>query len=324
MLLSFKLSIGKVAIANVPLYTNEAIAALPIRDPGALLPEFLAHALQYLNLADGANRAAMGAVLNKAKLSQLQIPLPSLDEQRRIAAILDLADALVVKRRKVLEFLDDLGQSVFLAMFGDRVIDEPNWPRTELNEVVRNIDSGSSPVCEPRPAEGDEWGVLKLGAVSYGSFNPVENKAFLGDISKLRRVEVRHGDLLFSRKNTKELVGAAAIAYNPPPRLLLPDLVFRLNLDRNRVTAEYLAALFSGPKRAQVVSLASGSAASMSNISKSRLLSLEIELPPLYIQQEYSTTVRRIGECRAICQQAGREFDELFLSLQERAFSGRL
>ena len=82
VLLSFKLSIGKVGIAATPLFTNEAIAALPIKDPTKLIPEFLFWALQSIDLTAGQDRAAMGLTLNKAKLLTLQIPLPPLKEQQ--------------------------------------------------------------------------------------------------------------------------------------------------------------------------------------------------------------------------------------------------
>jgi hypothetical protein len=117
VLLSFKLSIGKVAIAGIPLYTNEAIAALPIKDPGRLEPTYLAQALKAMDLSTGANRAAMGATLNKEKLCQLEIPLPPLVEQRRVATILDRADQLRDMRRKATARVSETARSIFLDMF---------------------------------------------------------------------------------------------------------------------------------------------------------------------------------------------------------------
>lgn len=73
VLLSFKLSIGKVAIAQMPLYTNEAIAALPVKDPSRIDPRFLLRALQAMDLAEDSNRAAMGATLNKARLQGVRV-----------------------------------------------------------------------------------------------------------------------------------------------------------------------------------------------------------------------------------------------------------
>lgn len=326
VMLSFKLSIGKVGIAGRDLYTNEAIAALPIKNPDQLLPKYLVRALQVADLSGGANRAAMGATLNKAKLQQFQIPVPPLDEQRRIAAILDQANGVRVKRREVLRRIDALPGANFLERFGDPVDNPRGWRRLPLGDLISGIASGQSPVCESRKAGADEWGILKLGAVSYGTFMPGENKAFLGDLATVRRVEVRPGDFLFSRKNTKELVGATVVVpEGVPPRLLLPDLIFRLDLKKGEIEPEYLHGLLrSSSKRPQVVALASGSASSMSNISQARLMGLTVEVPPVEEQREYAGYVRAVEHLRRVQQRALAELDQLFESVQARAFAGRL
>ena len=79
VLLSFKLSIGKVGIASVPLFHNEAIASLPIRDTSRLLPDYLYWALQTIDLTHGLDRAAKGLTLNKAKLLEIKLPIPPLE-----------------------------------------------------------------------------------------------------------------------------------------------------------------------------------------------------------------------------------------------------
>lgn len=89
VLFSFKLSIGKVSIAKTPLYTNEAIAALPIKEPELLIEDYLYHALRLVAGRIAGNRAAKGETLNKGSISLIDIPLPPRDEQLRIAAALD-------------------------------------------------------------------------------------------------------------------------------------------------------------------------------------------------------------------------------------------
>jgi len=91
LLFSFKLSIGKMAVAGCPLYTNEAIAALPIRRPAELSRDFLRFALLRESHEGTANTAVMGKVLNKEKVEQLSIPLPPLPKQERIVKLLDEA-----------------------------------------------------------------------------------------------------------------------------------------------------------------------------------------------------------------------------------------
>ncbi|UBV13915.1 restriction endonuclease subunit S [Mycolicibacterium fortuitum] len=265
------------------------------------------------------------ATVSRESLLRLTIDVPLPDEQRRIAAILDRADALRTKRRQVEALLNDLSLSMFVAMFGDPIYNPGGYECMPLANLLTGIDSGTSPVCEARPAADDEWAILKLGAVSYGVFNPADNKAFLGNVTSLRQAEVRPGDFLFSRKNTKELVGATAIVHDTPPRRLLPDLVFRLSLDTRRIDPEYLQSLLRHPrKRQQVVALASGSASSMANISQARLRTLNIELPPIERQREYANRVRAVRSIAALGQSDLSSLDELFASIQYRAFRGDL
>ncbi|MFC3891410.1 restriction endonuclease subunit S [Lentzea rhizosphaerae] len=262
----------------------------------------------------------------EAYLADLQIPLIPISEQRQIAQILDNVDALRTKRRKAIALLKDLAQSIFLDMFGDPLSNPMGWDRVQLGDLLLRIDSGKSPQCLDRPAEHDEWGVLKLGAVTQCVYRPEENKALPASIEADPRHEVQAGDLLFTRKNTPELVAASAYVRETRERLLLPDLVFRLvPVETAPVNKIYLHSLLTyPPKRRKVQELASGSAASMPNISKSRLLEFKIELPSLELQEKFAARMNALegAKLRNLAHLA--ELDSLFASLQDRAFRGEL
>ena len=144
----------------------------------------------------------------------LQIPLPPLAEQKRIAGILDAADALRAKRREAIAQLDTLLQSTFLDMFGDPVTNPMGWEIEGFDNWLDNIDSGWSPKCLNRKALIGEWGVLKLGAVTWCEFDDSDQKALPPSLAPRPELEVAPGDLLFTRKNTHDLV--AAVAYVGP------------------------------------------------------------------------------------------------------------
>jgi type I restriction enzyme S subunit len=255
-------------------------------------------------------------------LKAIRIPFPPFDEQRRIAAILDKADELRTKRRQALAYLDTLTQSIFHSMFGDPVV-APN--KRALRELLASIDSGSSPVSADRPADGGEWGILKLSAVTSQTFIETENKALLTTAPVVRH-EVRTGDVLFTRKNTPNLVAAVAIVRNARGKLLLPDLIFRLNIaDRRTLEPEYLHAVMSCPtQRSSIQRLAGGAAASMSSISKAKLLTVPIPVPPLDLQQTFATRVAAVERLKENHRKHLAELDALFASLQHRAFKGEL
>ena len=294
-------------------------------------PRFVARLLLTPQLIGAYDGIAFGSVPRRRRSSVadfLNLPLahiPPLPEQRRIAAILDQTDALCARRRRALAHLDGLTQSVFHDMFGDPGENTRGWPQFPLGDVVVDISSGKSPVCEGRPAEPDEWGILKLGAVTYGMFDAGEHKAFLGDVTGMVANEVHRGDLLMTRKNTRELVGAVALVDEVRPRLLLPDLIFRLSIDEERVSKAYLQALLMNPrKRPQVRALAAGSAGSMPNISRTRLRTLPVELPPRDLQRSFARTLEALRQQRLLQLSSLTALVELHEALRSRAFAGAL
>ncbi|MDH0336462.1 restriction endonuclease subunit S [Metapseudomonas otitidis] len=295
-------------------------------DPGYLRHVLLSDPFhrQFMQTVSGVGGSLLRA--KPAQVAKIEIPFPEIAEQKRIAAILDKADALRAKRRKALEQLDALAQAIFIEMFGDPVQNPKEWPRIPLGELLINIESGKSPVCEDRPSKDGEWGVLKLGAVTKCEYLSSENKALPVDVQPDVRFEVKAGDLLFSRKNTYELVAACALVDETPPRMLLPDLIFRFCFPENsRLNSSYLhRLLITGSKRKEVQKLAGGAAGSMPNISKEKLRGLPIELPPLALQQEFAERVKKVELMKAEMRKSLRQLDALFSSLQHRAFRGEL
>lgn len=318
------------AVAVVPGHLDDSIASTGFSvlraSSTSLSHRYLFHWVRTHQFIDEMTRKSTGAsypAVSDRIVKESLIPLPPIDEQRSIAAVLDHADALREKRKEQLAHLDTLAQSIFHDMFGDP--DEGEVDEVELGQVLGHIESGSSPKCEPRPADSDEWGVLKLGAVTYGTYRPDENKAYLAPVGNLARYEVRRGDILMTRKNTRELVGAVSVAHETPPRLLLPDLIFRLSFNRSRVHATYFQTLMMSPRmRARVRELSSGSAASMPNISMARLKKLRIPLPAMTRQLEFTDRLALLDPQRRLMEQSVTQCDELFASLQSRAFSGLL
>ncbi|MDO5618002.1 restriction endonuclease subunit S [Kocuria sp.] len=303
--------------------STDILAILPGRD---LDRNYLNHYLLQPNMVDYASSRATGANLPRLSpntLAGFPVPLPPLEDQRRIAAILDKVDSLRAKRREAISHLESLPQAIFREMYQGG--DPGAWPLLRVGELVSSIESGSSPKCESRPALDGEYGVLKLGAVTYGDFRPSENKAYLGSLDDLRVVEVNYGDVLMTRKNTLDLVGAVAVVDQLHPRLILPDLIFRLNFVPGIMDAHFFQTMMmSSVVRPRVRQLAGGSAASMSNISKQRLSGLVVPVPPIEQQRAFSRVVEDAKARLHRMTLQAKALDELFASLQSRAFKGEL
>lgn len=316
-------SLGKVGITTKRACTNQQINAL-VFDEDIVFPKYAFHYCKTLkHTLEAIAPSTTIPIVNKSRFSELDFPLPPLSEQRRIAAILDKAEALSSKRREAITKLDQLLQSVFFEMFGDPVTNPKNWPRKKLGDYLNSIDSGKSPVCLDRPAMDNEWGVLKLGAVTQCEFIETQSKALPENISPDFRNEVKPGDLLFSRKNTRELVAACALVKNTRTKLLLPDLIFRLTLKPEALLAkEYLHSLLINPgKRFEIQSLAGGAAGSMPNISKAKLLDVLIEVPSFELQQSYAAFRNKIEKIKSNTALMLERHEHLVGSLQAQFFT---
>ena len=156
----------------------------------------------------------------------VHVPLVPLSEQEWIVNLLDEVDALRKLRAQSDQRTADLIPALFQDMFGDPVANTRKWHRQAFADLLDGIDGGWSPTCHDSPAPPDEWGVLKLGAVTTCQYRDTENKALPADLSPRPEIAVNVGDVLFTRKNTYDLVGACVHVFETRPKLMLSDLIF--------------------------------------------------------------------------------------------------
>ncbi len=269
--------------------------------------------------------AAIGGI-SRGFVDLAKIPLPSLQDQIRIAHLLGKVEGLIDQRKQHLRYLDDLLKSVFLEMFGDPVRNEKGWGKKQFSELLDDIESGKSPKCEAREAAADEWGVLKLGAVTRCRFDENENKALPQDVLPSVRDEVKAGDLLFSRKNTYDLVAACAYVFKSRPKLLMPDLIFRFVFKKNaEINPIFIwKLLICDSQRKRIQSLAAGAAGSMPNISKANLKTVLLPIPPWPLQNQFATIVEKVEGIKSLYQQSLTDLKALYGALSQQAFKGEL
>lgn len=315
VLLSFKLSIGKVARASMPLYTNEAIAGLPIKNPTKLDAAYLLRALQAQDLTGGSNRAAMGATLNKAALQAITVPLPPLEEQRRIAAILDQADAIRSKRRQVLTQLDALPERLFTELFGGQRDHEVE----ALGDLVSLRSGGTPPKGQPE---------LWSGSVPW--FSPKDFKAayLVDSVDHLDETSPAVVKLGTVPADTVALVVRGMILAHTAPVCLLRSSAsinqdVRALLPKRELDPFYLLwALRSASDR--LLTLVSSAAHGTKRIETRDLLNFKIPVASLTEQAEFRELIDSCERQRQTALKALSQDDELFASLQSRAFRGEL
>jgi len=255
-----------------------------------------------------------------------QIPLPPLDDQKRIAHLLGKVEGLIARRKQHLQQLDDLLKSVFLEMFGDPVRNEKGWDVQPCGKAVLDISSGTSYGGEDRAFVSlDEVGVLKISAVTKGIFDPTEFKVVNpAQIKKALRF-VKRGDFLFSRANTVELVAACCVVPQDFPQLFLPDKLWVLTLNHGMVNPQFFNYLLKNSRYRDVVrSLASGGHDSMLNISMKKFMMLSIPCPLIYLQNQFAAIVEKVETLKSRYQQSLTDLETLYGALSQKAFKGEL
>jgi type I restriction enzyme S subunit len=322
--------IGRAAIWNGRTeYLAFQKALHRIRSRGNLDLFFLRYLLELYRDDGTLERFATGSTiahLPQQKLRALPVPLPTLDEQRRIVDILEdhlsRLDAAASSVEAADRRLIALRRSTLNALYS-----RSDNPRVPLRDLVGGIEAGRSFGGSSHPASDNEWGIIKVSAMTWGTFRANENKAIASDRAE-PRYEIKTGDLLLSRANTTSYVGASVLVGEVRPRLLLSDKSLRI-LAAPDVEREWLWRALSAPDaRSQMSAAATGTKDSMRNISQSALLNIELSAVPVADQKvavavslEVETGIQRLTVDLA---SAAVRCERLRHALLGAAFSGRL
>ena len=247
-----------------------------------------------------------GQELRYSNFVQVDLPLVPLEEQTQIAAFLDREtakiDGLVAEQRRLMALLQEKRQAVIshavtqglnphapMKPSGVEWLGEvpAHWEVCSVRRVVSAIEQGWSPECFARPADDEEWGVLKAGCVNRGIYDPSENKALPIELAPLEAYEVRVGDVLMSRASgSPELVGSTALVTSTPGRLMLSDKIFRFQFESWIEPRFFVAVLGSRPLRSQIEQALSGGKGMANNLPQSSLLGFYLAVPPKSEQLE--------------------------------------
>ncbi len=253
-------------------------------------------------------------------LSDIPIQMVQVEEQREIVKKIDNVSNLIRKGEMIIEELDQLVKSRFVEMFGNPVRNPKGWKTCKLEDCLERIDNGKSFVCSDKARTDDYPAVLKLSAATYGDYRPYENKALLNEKMFAESAEVHKGDLLFTRKNTPELVGMAAYVLETPANLMMPDLIFRL-VPNEKMDSVFLWQLINCREfRPVIQSVSGGSAKSMSNISKERLGKIPVICPPRELQDELIPFIQQTDKSKLAVQKELEKLEILKKSLMQQYF----
>ena len=290
-------------------------------DKERLSEDYLYHVLSSDSVYAQFVKMASGAVvknLNSEVVKSVEILLPPLPEQRRIAAILDKADALRTQRREVLAQLDRLAQAIFVEMFGDPQANPMGWSVNHLEDVALKITDGE----HQTPARTNS-GIKLLSARNvrdgYIDFEDVDfvDEAEYLRISKRCKPEV--GDILISCSGSIGRV--APVETNEPLALVRSAALVKPN--HETVTTKFLETWLRTPFMNNLM-VRSAKSSSQANLFQAPIRALPIFVPPKSHQVEFGRRISAQQHIKSGHQSAVNELEALFAALQHRAFRGEL
>lgn len=290
--------------------------------------DYLGHALQSPNVLSDALKRKTGSAIRRIILSdlkQIRIFLPPLPEQRRIAAILDKADALRAKRRAALAHLDTLTQSIFLDMFGDPAAN--GWEMT----TVANVAAESKGAIRTGPFGSQllHREFTDAGIAVLGIDNAVENefrwaaRRFVSEAKyrQLAQYRVHPGDVLITIMGT---CGRCAIVPNDIHAAINTKHLCCITLNRTKCLPVFLHGYFLRHPLARAYLARKAKGAIMDGLNMGIIKGMPIPLAPLELQQRFAQHLIAVNDVKAAHRASLTQLDALFASLQHRAFRGEL
>lgn len=245
-----------------------------------------------------------------------EIPLPPLDEQRRIAAVLDKVSGLIAKRREQLDKLDELVKSRFVEMFGDPVSNPKGWNIIRLSELG-DCKNGMN-------FHTDDSGV-EIHCLGVGDF---KNLSSITDTAKLPIIALnempsddyllKNGDIVFVRSNgNKALVGRSVIVYPEYTPTTFSGFCIRFRIQNSIILPQYLLSVL---KTASMRKQMTGRGANIQNLNQKILSELQIPVPPLSYQEEYIDFAIKIDKSKLTIQQSLDKLEVLKKALMQQYF----
>lgn len=301
---------GAVTVSEPRSWVTGNAMALDDLDTTVVNLRYLVQALR----ADGLKAAVTGTSqpqITQESLRRISIPLPPIQEQRRIASVLDAADALRTKRRLAFEKLDLLTQSIFINMFGDPVSNQAGWPEVAIGQLGRVV-TGRTPPGTKRDMFGDDVPFVTPGDLD--SSTPVARWLSLEGARNSRLVPAG-STFVCCIGATIGKVGEAPVesAFN--------QQINAVDWDRTLILPEYGTRVMRFMKTEIV---RRGASTTLPLLNKTDFSQLKVPLPPMDIQTGFRDRVRSLNAVRTHWMSQERQLDALFASLRHRAFRGEL
>ncbi|MDQ3668393.1 MAG: restriction endonuclease subunit S [Acidobacteriota bacterium] len=305
------------------LATGEWLIVRPKR--GKLAGSFAYHWLLYGETRQRVRKLVKGIHLYPKDVGQMRVVFPKLQEQKRIATLLNKAEAVLIKRRQTIENLNSLLKSIFLGMFDDPI--SKGWAMTNIAEIVKPVNGSIR--TGPFGSQLLHGEFTDEGVAVLGIDNAVANefrwgqRRFISESKyrQLARYTVHPGDVLITIMGT---CGRCAVVPDKIPRAINTKHLCCITLDRTKCLPTFLHAYFLQHPMARKYLAQRAKGAIMSGLNMGIIKAMPVPLPPVELQREFARQVAAVERLKRAQQESLKKLDTLFTSLQHRAFRGEL
>jgi type I restriction enzyme S subunit len=321
--LGIRATIGEKVLSDGEYCLGRGVAAL--RANPKLESRFLWHWLDHTRpILSAKAKGATFKQVNRQDIKELEITLPPIAEQKRIAAILDKAEELRELRRQALRELDAIAQSIFTEMFGDPATNSKDWMKLPLTELcdpdgIKCGPFGTQLNCE----EYQEYGVPLWGIKHVNANFGIKTHEFVSEYKaqNLSTYSLSAGDIVMTRKGT---IGNCAVYPKHFESGIMHSDLLRVRTNELKSNATFLSHQLHYSRDVEHQLSLIGGGAVMPGINVSKLKSITVVVPPLTLQQEFARRIESIEQLKTTHRESLTQLDALFASLQHRAFRGDL
>jgi len=323
LLAMYGATVGRMAMLGLDATTNQAVCSI-IPDTEKACPKYVYYAL--LSKVPEFLRNAVGGAqpnINQAMIKDTEIPLPPLDEQKRIAAILGKADAIRRKRQQAINLADDFLRSVFLDMFGDPVTNPKSWEVKKLGEMI--VKGPTNGLYKPASDYGSGTRILRIDGFYDG---------VLSEQSKLKRVKITDAEMekfgltersiVINRVNSKEYLGKCGFAQHIEESTVFESNMMNFKVDELKLNPRFLVQQLQMPNIKMQIATCSKDAVNQSSINQNDVKSFEVIVPTIELQNGYESVCKRFLASKSNYDDSSNLNGELFNSLSQKAFAGEL
>jgi len=323
VLVATRVGVGKATVNLIDVAISQDLTGL-VLDVNRILPIYLVyylHSPKIQRLFEQYSRGTTIQGIQRSDLSRIKIPLPPLDTQRKIVAILDKAEATQRLRAEADALMQDLIQSVFQEMFGDPATNPKQWDILTIGNVVEMTQYGSSQKSSER---GGGYPCLGMNNLTYkGHFDLSHLKYVELSENEFRKYKLEVGDILFNRTNAPNLVGKTGVI-TKDTNCVFASYLIRLKVNTQIIVPEYLWAYLNSPFIKQTFTSMCKKAVNQANINATELQRVSIPIPPIDMQKVFAKSVRNLSGFKNITGESSKELLTLQNILMSKAFTGDL